>query len=167
VAGGPSGSGPTADGALGHTAGVLAGLVWFVLAAGLALVSIGFLIAPRTRPASLAQAGAVFAVALAAGLGTLAFSSLRDDAVEVGGDTIYCQAPLFEDPLPPDVEDRCRAQRRDRADQARVASAGVVLVVAGFAALLTSVGPLTRQAAAETDEESPAALGSVASENDQ
>jgi hypothetical protein len=92
VAGGRFGVRPDRDDPLRHTAGVLPGLVSFVLAVGLALVSIGRLVAPRTRPASLAQAGAASAVALA-GLGTLAYSGLRDDAVEVGGDTTYWQPP--------------------------------------------------------------------------
>lgn len=122
----------------------------YLVGALLGIVSVGLLVAPQTRPASLTQAVAVLALALVAGLGTLAFSGLRDDAVEVRGDTIYCQNAEFEDDLPREVEDRCAAQHRDRTHQARVASAGAALLVAGFTCLFTAVGPLSRRAQSET-----------------
>lgn len=111
----------------------------------LGLISVGLLVLRATRPASLTEALAVLGVAALVGLGALAISGTTDDAVAVYGDTIYCHNAEFEDQPSAEVQDRCTAQRHDRARQAWLAAAGASLLAAGATCLVTAIGPLAQR----------------------
>jgi hypothetical protein len=137
-----------------------------LLAGIVTVASIGLLLAPRTRPASLAEAGTVLVLAALAGFGAWVMSGVTDDAVAVQGKTIYCQNPEFEDQPPADVQDRCTAQRHDRARQAWLAAAGAALFAAGATCLITAVGPLARRADPDGRPVSPGRGASVRRRHD-
>jgi hypothetical protein len=111
----------------------------------LGLTSLGLLVLRATRPASLSELLTVLVVAALAGFGALAMARMTDDAVAVYGETTFCQNAEFDDQPSGEVQDRCTAQRNDRARQAWLAAAGASLLAAGATCLVTAVGPLARR----------------------
>lgn len=110
----------------------------------LGLASLGLLVMRATRPASLTEVLTVLVVAAVVGTGAKAMSGTTDDAVAVYGETIYCPDAYYLVNRR-EVQDRCTAQRHDRARQAWLAAAGASLLAAAATCLVTAVGPLARR----------------------